>query len=57
MIAYLCLLVSCVLAEPLPLIDPEFSDGLDAWVVSTPEQIDSFLLEDGEGSPDATTGQ
>ena len=57
MIAYLCLLASCVLAEPLPLIDPEFSDGLDTWAVSTPEQIDSFLLEDGEGSPDTTDGQ
>lgn len=57
MVVWLYLLTFCAAAGPLPLIDPEFSGGLDAWLVTTEGTTDSCLLPDGGGTPDTTAGK
>ena len=56
MLAVVQLLAMSLLAQPLPLIDPEFSDGLGSWVVSGSDSS-SAVMKDGGGSPDTSAGQ
>lgn len=50
------MLATLLPAQPLPLIDPEFNDGLGSWVVSGSADASSMVVNDGGGSPDTSVG-
>ena len=50
------MLATLLPAQPLPLIDPEFNDGLGSWAVSGSADASSMVVNDGGGSPDTSVG-